>query len=173
MSNYICWFPGTDLFLQCSPHVLNGVQDFVKAIPKLQFWPGLASPLPLLMCIWDHCPAWTANCTQDPIFCWWVQVFLKIFFFKVLYHFSIFRAPDPLATKQFHSIIETPPYLTVGMVFSIFVSSDHRTFLLKGVINSKLQLSFMVLHLQQGFLSHIAACQPMTKVQGKLDCGHN
>lgn len=66
--------------------------------------------------------------------------------------FTLCKAPVPLAAKQPHSIILPPPCLTVGMVFlglkaspfllqtycwalcpnsSIFVSSDHRTFLQK------------------------------------------
>ena len=131
----------------------DGVQVRTLGRPFQNIHSSLTQPfLPLLMCAWDHCPVGTPYYIKEPIFCCWFQVFLQSMGYSSCFiiPFTLFKAADPLAAKQHHSLILPAPCWTVGVVFlelkaspsvlqtyccslwsnnSVFVSSDQRVFL--------------------------------------------
>ena len=61
--NYICWLPGTYLFLQHSPHQVRAW----KGLSRTLAWFSHCFTALCVMSVWDHSSVGTPNCTQDPV----------------------------------------------------------------------------------------------------------
>ena len=79
---------------------------------KPHVYPDLVIPLTHLMCVWDHCPVGTRNCTPDPIFCWWFYVFLKNLVIILLLNYSIYCLWSSRSTG---SKTATQHYINMGL----------------------------------------------------------
>lgn len=98
------------LFLQRSPQVAHGVQVRTLGRP-FPNWPDLDIPLPLLMCVYDHCPVGTPNWARDSTSWLMTSCFSEEFGHN---------PPSPLFPGQperLHTIMASPPHLTVGTMF--------------------------------------------------------